>query len=249
MKICSCLTMLCFLAAWAAPVFAQEDSGVQSFQQSKDSWRRKAEAGQVLTGIANKAGTDAMRNITESEQVFCYQVTNPSPAFKGYTIDGYAISAFCGIINKEIKDMIVAELFMNENNVKLDSNEDCNINPKIMLRFVRGIDNTDVLLSSPCYSFAIFYGGRAVPFNASPAEDIINAIVEPLQRNRAEFVSPALLNQLLPIGVAQNAEQRALIGQAKSGAASKPAQSWGSKPSAAPANQPRRGWNNLNLNM
>lgn len=227
------------------PAQAQDSTGVQSFQASKDEWRRKADKNVVLSEITDKVGKTALKNITESEQVFCYQVDSASPSYNGYTIDGYAIKAFCGIINKEIKDMIVAELFMNKDNINFDKNEDCVIKPKIMLRFVRGIDNTDVLLSSPCYSIVVYYAGKIHPFNASPADAIINAIVDPLQRNRAEFVSPALMNQLLPIGVAQTTEQKALLSQSKS-KENAPVKSWGEE--KAPT-KPRRGWNSLNLNM
>ena len=226
--------------------YAQEDSGIQSFQQSKDDWRRKAKESKVLDNILSKIGNNAARNITESEQVFCYQVSPATSDYTGYTIDGFAIKAFCGIINKEIKDMIVAELFMNPENIDFNKSEDCVIQPRIMLRFVRGIDNTDVLLSSPCYSFAVFYAGKATPFNTSPADAIINAIVDPLQRNRVEFISPALMNQLLPVGVAQTQEQKALLNRNNNAPTAK--KSWGNQGSDN-TNTPKRGWNNLNLSM
>ena len=66
-----------------------------------------------------------------------------------------------------------------------------------MLRFVRGVDNTDVLLSSPCYSYSVFYGGKVRPFNAKPAAEIIDALINPLLKKKVKFVSPALLNQLV----------------------------------------------------
>lgn len=239
------MLFLCTLTTYTT-IQAQETTDAQSFQQSKEDWRRKANESKILDEILNKIGKNAAQNITKSEQVFCYQVSPTTSDYSGYTIDGFAIKSFCGIINKEIKDMIVAELFMNPENVNFTKSEDCVIQPKIMLRFVRGIDNTDVLLSSPCHSFTIFYAGKVQPFNAAPADAIINAIVDPLQRNRVEFISPALMNQLLPVGVAQTPEQKSLLNRGTQPSAT--TNSWGTQtPNNATA--PKRGWNNLNLNM
>lgn len=71
-----------------------------------------------------------------------------------------ALTGFCGVLNPELKKLVLQELFMSPQNVILDKNENCIIKPKIMLRFVRGVDNTDVLLSSPCYSYSVFYGAQ-----------------------------------------------------------------------------------------
>lgn len=134
---------------------------------------------------------------------------------------------------------------MSPQNVILDKNENCIIKPKIMLRFVRGVDNTDVLLSSPCYSYSVFYGGKVRPFNAKPAAEIIDALINPLLKKKVKFVSPALLNQLLPVGVAQTEEQKELVSKKN-----KPIRGWETE-EASEAQAPAKtraasGWNKLN---
>ena len=140
--------------------------------------------------------------------------------------------------------MIVSELFKNPDNILFDQTEECIIRPKIILRFVRGVDMTDVLFSSPCHAFAIFYGGRINAFNAKPAAPVIDALVTPLLKGRIDFASPALLNQLLPIGVAQTEEQKNLLNRKN-----EPIRNW-IKTQQQEEEQPRRnGWNKLNLKL
>ena len=198
----------------------------------------------ILERISKAIGPSALQNITDAEQIFCYQITNKPENYTGYTLDGMAVSGFCGVINNELKDLIVSELFKNPDNILFDQAEECIIRPKIILRFVRGVDMTDVLFSSPCHAFAIFYGGRINAFNAKPAAPVIDALVTPLLKGRIDFASPALLNQLLPIGVAQTEEQKNLLNRKN-----EPIRNW-IKTQQQEEEQPRRnGWNKLNLKL
>ena len=161
MKAFCLLMMGLFLgtsSAKAVDEFPEIKEGVQSFQQDKDAWRRSEQNAkpEFLPGIADSIGAAAAINIEQAEQVFCYEVDSRAVDYDGYTIDGMALTGFCGVLNQEIKDLVLRELFMTPQNVILDKNENCIIQPKIMLRFVRGVDNTDVLLSSPCYSYSVF---------------------------------------------------------------------------------------------
>ena len=198
----------------------------------------------ILEQISKAIGPSALQNITDAEQIFCYQITNKPENYTGYTLDGIAVSGFCGVINNELKDLIISELFKNPDNILFDQTEECIIRPKIILRFVRGVDMTDVLFSSPCHAFAIFYGGRINAFNAKPAAPVIDALVTPLLKGRIDFASPALLNQLLPIGVAQTEEQKNLLNRKN-----EPIRNW-IKTQQQEEEQPRRnGWNKLNLKL
>lgn len=198
----------------------------------------------ILEEISSAIGSTAVNNINNAEQIFCYQVTNKPENYSGYTLDGMAIVGFCGIINNELKTMVVSELFMNPDNIIFDVTENCIIRPKIILRFVRGVDYTDVLLSSPCHAFAVFYGGKINAFNAKPAAQIIDALVDPLIKSKVDFASPALFNQLLPIGIAQTDEQKALLNKKN-----EPLRNWMTK-QEEDANSPRRsGWNKVNLKL
>ncbi len=206
--------------------------GTALFIASPTYAQAPARSSTVLEEISSAIGPSASTNITKAEQVFCYQVSERPKNYTGYTIDGLAISGFCGIITDELKNIIVSELFANQDNILFDVTEKCIIKPRIMLRFVRGIDNTDILLSSPCHSFTIFYGGKINTFNAKPASQIIDALINPLSQNKVEFSSPALANQLMPIGLPQTKEQIEQL----------------NKTGSTPQNNQPKGWNRLKKN-
>ena len=212
-----------------------------SFAQETPEWRQAPKKDAVLEKITSSIGDSAIKNITNAEQIFCYQIANKPENYTGYTLDGMAIVGFCGIINAELQKLITQELFMNPANLLFDKTENCLIRPKIMLRFFRGVDSTDVLLSSPCHAIAIFYGGKIAAFNAKPAEQIIDAIVDPLIKNKVDFASPALFNQLLPVGIAQNEKQRELQKQKN-----EPVNKWQKKQEEEAAK--KAGWNKLKAN-
>lgn len=233
---------LCFLIAPAA--YAQDSAADFQSPNQVNEWKPNPNNTVILEEISSAVGSSAMNNITNAEQIFCYQVTNKPENYNGYTLDGMAIVGFCGIINNQLKEMIVSELFMNPDNIIFDVTENCIIRPKIILRFVRGVDSTDVLLSSPCHAFAVFYGGKINAFNAKPAAQIIDALVDPLIKSKVDFASPALFNQLLPIGIAQTDEQKALLNKKN-----EPLRNWMTK-QEEDNNSPRRGgWNKVNLKL
>lgn len=228
----------------SVPAFAQSSTPAAddaAAETAAPSWQPNPEYDTILEEISSAIGSSALNNITQSEQVFCYQIANKPENYRGYTLDGMAIVGFCGVINKELQTLIKSELMMNPENILFDVTENCVIKPQIMLRFVRGVDSTDVLLSSPCHALAIFYGGKISAFNAKPAAQIIDAIIEPLTKNKVDFASPALFNQLMPIGVAQTEEQKELL-QKKN----EPVRNWERKQQE---DQVRRsGWNKLKTN-
>lgn len=223
------------LAACAITLY----SGTALAQSAANTtWQPNPEHNVVLDEISSAIGPSALKNITDAEQVFCYQIANKPDNYTGYTLDGMALVGFCGIINNELNTMINSEMFMNPDNIVFDVTENCVISPQLMLRYVRGVDSTDVLFSSPCHAFAIFYGGKVNAFNAKPAAPIIDALIKPLIKGKIDFASPALLNQLLPVGIAQSDSQKELINKQN-----EPVRNWetGEQQKAA-AN---KGWNKL----
>lgn len=241
----------CLLAA-AGTVCADDDifanEGVQSFQQDKDAWRRDVEEQKeektVLPEIRNAIGEDALNNIENAEQAFCYEVANKTDDYTGYMLNGMAVTGFCGVLNDELKKMVLNDLFMTRKNILFDVQEDCVIHPKVMLRFIRGVDSVDVLLSAPCYSFAVFYAGKVNVFNAKTASKVLDTLVGSFQKNRVDFVSPAILGQLLPVGVPQTPEQKALVSNTP-----KPIRNWDKNAPKEEAKKDNKssGWNNLNF--
>ncbi len=231
---------------------AQMAEGVDSFKQSKDSWRRKETVQEkpeltVVKKIQDSISKYALNNILEAEQIFCYTVDKPNKGYNGYTMDGMAITGFCGILGGKDKELFINEFFYKEASTSNIVSK-CVISPKVMIRFVKGVDYTDVLLSSPCQSFSIFYAGKIKSYNAEPAAKIIDAFVNIYSERKIDFVSPALLGQLMPIGMPKTVEQKALVKEKKGDA---PVRNWGetnktvTKTETKEQPVAKKGWNRL----
>ena len=196
----------------------------------------------MLPKIADDIGTTATRNIESSERLFCYIVSGKSQNYAGYTLDDMAVTGYCGIIDDNLKDMLFEQLFMTQDNIDFNHSENCMIQPRVLLRFVRGVDNTDILLSAPCHSMTIFYGGKMNTYNMKSAAHLLDTVTNAFQTSQTNFVSPALINQLLPIGVPQTTGQRAALAQP-----TEAKRSWAT-PETSASNTSPQGWNALNFN-
>jgi len=231
-----------------ATYFGDEPEGVLSFQQDKDAWRRQdGKRLEILQSISDSIGPAALANITGAEQAFCYQITSRPNNYGGYTINGMAVTGFCGVVSKQLQETIKEQFFSTSENIDFLNSEKCIIKPKLMIRWVRGVDVTDMLISAPCYSYSIFYGGKVRTFNFRPGAEIVDVMVDSFKDLTVPFVSPALLNQLLPIGVPQTVEQKEIVKE-QSG----PVRKWEQKKSPAaqqPAQGGKKGWNNLKFGM
>ena len=245
--------LILFLAVlvFSANVGAQQEDG-QPFGQNDTSWKRADEKEQPkpLPQFEKMSGKTAMKNIFEAEQIFCYEVFPNSAGHEGYTLNGFPIRGFCGVLNKDTAKVITPFFFSNQAAVNFDSMEKCSISPKIMMRFVRGVDFTDVLFSSPCNALAIFYAGKVNVYNFTPLTTEMNEIIKQFESLHESFVSPALLNQLLPMGVVQNEQQRNLVNKTN-----EPVRKWEKqaneqmKNREAEIQKQNTGWNKLKNNM
>ena len=186
------LAGLCCL--YSTAVFAQAVEGVQSFSQPEGSWRREAQAKKTeikpQQRFYDELGKFAIDNIVNSEQAFCYEVFPQNAEYDGYTLNGFPIRGFCGVVGEQVRDMVVQYFLGSEGNVLFDQAEQCVIEPKIIIRFIRGVDYTDVLLSSPCHSFAIFYGGGVRVYNFKPGRPSLMPWLKPLVPNMRNLFLP-----------------------------------------------------------
>ena len=243
------LFVFSLLFIFSTQAIAQTSEGVDSFKQNKDAWRRKENTtsetkGEIVPKIKDSLSVHGINNITQAEKIFCYTVDKANKAYKGYTIDGMAVTGFCGILKNQDRDILLQEFFYKDGSTS-NIVAKCIIAPKVMLRFIKGVDYTDVLLSSPCHSFSIFYGGKVKTFNAEPTAKMMEAFVNVFTKNKVDFVSPALLDQLMPIGVANTPEQKALVKEKRGDA---PVRNWGAeKPKQIPEEKTsaKKGWNRL----
>lgn len=167
---------------------------------------------EVIPLIANEIKESATYNLRNAEQVFCYHVTRRPTNYKGYTLDNFALTGYCGELDMSEITTVYEALFTQGPNI-LTAKSNCHIEPRVMLRFTRGVDYTDVLLSSPCPSFTVFYGGRFRSYNIK--QNIIDDIINELEKKDETFHSPALLKQTIANATASNTQEEEILEKKK----------------------------------
>ncbi len=197
--------------------------------------------------LERKIPAAAARNINKAEKVYCYTVDYKPQGYDGYTMDDLAIKGSCGELSsvgqKLIKDSLFQSSIIYSNSVS-----NCEIAPKVMLRYIYGLDHTDVLLSYPCPSLTFFHGSDTVILNATPGSAIVEQIVGAYSKLEEKFYSPALLGQMVANGQPQTQAQKEMI--RLNAPTSTPRKKWGNEApeetQPQPQQQPQRsGWNKL----
>jgi hypothetical protein len=193
----------------------------------------------------------ASYNITNFEQVFCYHVKHRPINYTGYTLNGYAVVDYCGELNTNTIATSYEALFTQGPNI-INVAPSCSLDPKVMLRFVRGVDYTDVLLSSPCASFTVFYGGKSNIFNIK--QGVINDIISQFDKKRENFNSPTLLKQTVANATIKTVEEASKLDSKKRENDRK--MNWQIKEAeSTPKEEPKAkapattGWGKIKLNM
>lgn len=196
--------------------------------------------------LQRKLPLSAARNINKAEKVFCYTVEYAPAGYDGYMIDDLAVKGSCGELSAAGKKLIKDTLFQNSIMFS-NSMANCDISPKIVLRYVYGLDYTDVLFSYPCPSLTFFHGRDFTILNAAPGKTVIEQIATAYGKLEEKFYSPALLGQMVANGHPQTQAQKEMIRLNAPAAA--PRKRWGNDTPAETqpqAQQPAKsGWNKL----
>lgn len=217
---------------------------------SSTSSRRSSKQKNIIPAITSAIPEAAAYNISNAEQIFCYHVTKRPAKFTGYTLNSFAIAGYCGELDAGQTITTYEALFTQSPNI-INTQANCHIEPRIMLRFARGVDYTDVLLSSPCPSFTVFYGGKYKAFNIK--KGIIDDIISQFEKTKTDFNSPSLLKQTVANGTATTDKE--IDELQKKNRENAPVMSWKeqqeTKPVEAPNTKPAqpKGWGNLKLRM
>ena len=216
-----------------------------SLDDTKD---KKEQNGKVLSAfISSRIPASSAKNIDNAEKVFCYTVDYAATDYTGYTIDNLTTTHSCGELSDEGRNLI-KDMLLNNNLVFSSSSDSCNIAPRILLRYINGIDSTDILISAPCHSLTFFHGRDISTLNAAPGKNIVEQIVTTYSSLGEKFLSPALLGQMIPNGQVLTQDQKEIV--RKIGTSSSP-KKWSNKPvqtkedTEATPQPVRKGWNKL----
>ena len=196
--------------------------------------------------LERKLPSASARIINKAEKVYCYTVDYAGNDYDGYLMDDLAIKGSCGELSAEGQKLIKDNLFQNSI-IYSNSVANCQISPRIMLRYVYGVDYTDVLLSYPCPALTFFHGRDATILNATPGSAIIEQITSAYSKLEEKFYSPALLGQMVANGQPQTQAQKEII--RLNAPTEAPRKKWGNETPSAASEQPQQpkksGWNKL----
>ena len=194
----------------------------------------------IIPQIVEAIPEMASYNIHNPEQVFCYHVEKREKGDTEYSLGNYKIVDYCGELDFDEITTSYEALFTRSPNI-ITTKANCRIEPKVMLRFVRGVDFVDVLLSSPCPSFTVFYAGRYKSFNIKQA--VIDDVIGQFDKTREVFHSPSLVKQTVANAQARN-EDEAYMLEKKQKQESKL-----EKTEEVEVKKPKSGWGNIKLKM
>ncbi len=253
---------LLILLAAALPARADENAAqeLQEFEAYADILptdsflpaqpvRRASKPRNIIPAISSAIPEAAAYNLSNAEKVLCYLVEKRPAGYTGHTLNSFAIKGYCGEMDAGQKITVYEALFTQSPNI-ITARADCRIEPRVMLRFVRGVDYADVLLSSPCPSFTVFYGGKYKAFNIK--KGIIDDIISELEKSPAEFYSPAA--QMVANGTA--IADKEIDALNKKNEETAPLMKWkqpetdtAETPSSSVAPAAKKGWGNIKLKM
>ena len=150
----------------------------------------------VAAGIRERIRADAAYIVGEPEETLCYGIARKSPKKRSATIDGYAHTGNCGSLNETGMTEIQSKLFSAESyDMSVMKIASCVINPKLVLRFRKGFDFVDVILSGGnCPAVQFLYGGETKEFSAKPIKEWLDTFIEAVS-NDLEPVNPAELEK------------------------------------------------------
>lgn len=240
-------------AAESDDLFGNDDLFGESDNSLLPTQEPAEDAGKVLSAfVSSRIPDSSARNIENAEKVFCYTVSYTPTEYNGYKIDDMAITGSCGELSTEGRSLL-KDVLLHNTSAFSTSDANCEIQPRVLFRYIHGIDSTDILLSTPCHSLTFFHGSSITTLNAAPGKDIVEQIVKTYSSLEEKFLSPALLGQMVPNGQVVTQAQKEMVRKLSTSNSPK---KWNNEPSQqsapsqaenpAPSSQPvKKGWNKL----
>lgn len=205
------LLICCALSAFfAAPVSAQmfynagtgfDSTGSSSYggnslrpsAEESDTGNKEEEPYEKIVAreIRERIRADAAYIVGEPEEALCYGIARKSPKKRSATIDGYAHTGNCGSLNetgmKEVQNKLFSAASYDMNVTKIVS---CVMTPRLALRFRKGFDFVDVILSGGnCPAVLFLYGGDTKEFSAKPIKEWLDTFIDAVSKD-LEPVNP-----------------------------------------------------------
>ena len=149
----------------------------------------------VAKEIQERIRPDASYIVGEPDEVLCFGIARKSPKKRSATINGYAHLGNCGSLNDTgLKEVQKQLLNANSYQINITKISSCIVTPRLALRFRKGYDFVDLILSGGnCPGVTFIYGGDSREFYAKPIQDWLNNFIsavsndlEPLDKDKSK---------------------------------------------------------------
>ena len=185
LSVFACLTLLSATKAEAQMFFSSSyDKGVKDnaseTKTPSDIYDSDPEVSGISASIRDRLRLDGLRVVVKPDEVYCYGIARKNPRTKSETISGYALTGTCGSLNEEGLEAI-KEKFLEPSSFDMTTpkiSAACVVKPKLLLRFRRGVDFVDVVLSGDkCPGLIYLYAGDSKEFYAKPMSEWLDNFI------------------------------------------------------------------------
>lgn len=135
--------------------------------------------------IRERIKPDAAYALAQPDEVLCYGVARKSPKKRGPTLNGFAHTGNCGILNDVGLAEVQKRLLQAESyDISVSRIASCIVTPRLILRFRSGADIVDAVLSGgSCPGVSFLYGGETKEFFAKPMSDWLDTFIEAVSKD------------------------------------------------------------------
>lgn len=148
---------------------------------------------------------DAMRILMEPTDVECFAVKKKAYQAEKPSFLGLELQGMCGVLSKSALTEVQHVLFGEAEKYDFIKPMKCVFNPKVALRFSRGVDHVDILISpKKCVGLKYYYADRHFTVKTDLAENWLTRFTDGV---RADMV-PVKLEEVAPLSTLKKKEEK-----------------------------------------
>ena len=156
-----------------------KDSSAETKTAAAGAYDSDPDVAGIAPQIRDRLRLTGLPVIAKPDEVFCYGITRKTKE-KSETISGYTLTGTCGSLNDEgltaIKEKFFEPANFDMTTPKISAA--CVVKPKLLLRFRRGVDFVDVVLSGDkCPGLIYLYAGDSKEFYAKPMSEWLDNFI------------------------------------------------------------------------
>jgi hypothetical protein len=174
--------------------FGYQEGRLSNFSRrdNTQSWKRGADEKKKLyptADIVDRINGDAIDLMLNPSEVLCYNITTKAPSDDGFVIQGYKALGKCGKLEGDALYSFQEKFLATVESIDKKNQKGCSVRPDVLLRFKKGLDSADVLVSSipSCHFISVKYAGETDVFNVMPISSWVKKFISVANSNKSEI--------------------------------------------------------------